>query len=281
MVTGYFHLYFNELHAAQFHFWRKSQEPNNNQTPPCDVPWRSIRVQYLQTEHFTPSPVPKCKSFFFHNNAAAQTHLSLKGASKWKKFSLISAHRCYAETPHEFNILTSFLKRIWIKLSESVSQLKIGPFLCVLDQNYLLSDTVNIYWWKTCGEWHTDFTNCFDANHGYNELVRSLTFCFTSNFGGIFWQLDLYKSAKIVWSLTKTIPVNDFVLSLTKHQLISRLGLVTHKTYPRNWLCLSLTKPPLISWHGLVIHKTYSSKWLDCIILTKPPLFSWHLGHAK
>ena len=205
--------------------------------------------------------VQRSSSIFFNT----QTHLSLKGASKWNQISLISAHRYYAETPHEFNILTSFLKRIWIKLSESVSQLKIGPFLGVLDQNYLLSDTVNIYWWKTCGEWHTDFTNCFDANHGYNELVRSLTFCFTSNFGGIFWQLDLYKSAKIVWSLTKTIPVNDFVLSLTKHQLISRLGLVTHKTYPRNWLCLSLTKPPLISWHAMITHKTYPSNRL-CFI---------------
>ena len=142
MVTEYFHLYFNELHATQFHLWRKSQEPNNNQTPPCDVPWRSIRVQYLQTEHFTPSPVPKCKSFFFHNNAAAQTHLSLKGASKWKTFSLISPHRYYTETRHEFNNLTSFLNRIWIKLSESFSQLKIGQFLSVLDQNFIFSDTL-------------------------------------------------------------------------------------------------------------------------------------------
>ena len=182
MVTEYFHLYFNELHATQFHLWRKSQEPNNNQTPPCDVPWRSIRVQYLQTEHFTPSPVAQCKSLF-HNNAAAQTHFSLKGASKWNEFSLISAHRYYAETPHEFNILTSFLKRIWIKLSKSVSQLKIGLFLCVLGQNYLLSNTVNICWWKTCEQWHTDFTNLFHAIHGYLELVKC---CFNSNFGGIF-----------------------------------------------------------------------------------------------
>ena len=104
---------------------------------------------------------------------------------------------------------------------------------------------------------------------------RPLTFCLTSNFGGIFWQLDLYKSAQIFWSLTKTIPVNDFVLSLTKHKLIGRLGLVTHKPYPRNWLRLSLTKPPLISWHGLVTHKIYPTT--DFVLsLTKPPLISWH-----
>ena len=125
----------------------------------------------LKEEHSTPSPVAQCKSLFFHNNAAAQTHLSLKGASKWNEFSLISAHRYYAETPHEVNILTSFLKRIWIKLSKSVSQLKIGLFLCVLDQNYILSDTPNICGWKTCGQWHTDFTNLFDVNQGYIELV--------------------------------------------------------------------------------------------------------------
>ena len=203
MVTEYFHLYFNELHATQFHLWRKSQEPNNNQTPPCDVPWRSIRVQYLQTEHFTPSPVPKCKSFFFHNNAAAQTHLSLKGASKWKKFSLISAHRCYAETPHEFNNLTSFLKRIWIKLSKSVSQLKIGLFLCVLDQNLC-------------------FMTVWPQQISQNCLVTHQTSTI---------QLTCH------WSLTKPIQVTDFVLSLTKPKKISRHFFVTHKTYSSNWLC--------------------------------------------
>ena len=50
----------------------------------------------------------------------------------------ISAHRYYTETPHEFNILTSFLNRIWVQLSESFSELKIGWFLCHLDQKIIL-----------------------------------------------------------------------------------------------------------------------------------------------
>ena len=166
---------FSELHAVQLHCWRKCQL-NNKLTPPCDVPFKvplsCIGMPYLQTEHCTPYPVAKFESLFFRNTLLLQRDSLLKGAFKWPKFSLtISAHRYYTETPHEFNVLTSFLKRIWIKLSKSVSQLKIGLFLCVLDQNFVLSDTLNICGWKTCGQWHTDFTNLFDVNQGYIELV--------------------------------------------------------------------------------------------------------------
>ena len=118
-------------------------------TAPCST------LALMKEEHSTPSPVAQCKSLFFHNNAAAQTHLSLKGASKWNEFSLISAHRFYAETPHEFNILTSFLKRIWVKLSKSFSELKIGRFLWHLDQKFVLplwrKFLRNGNWWMI---WH-------------------------------------------------------------------------------------------------------------------------------
>ena len=105
--------------------------------------WYAIEMQYLE-QSILPLPLlPSAKvssSKIFC--CCTQTHLSLKGASKWKTFSLISPQRYYAETPHEFNNLTSFLNRIWIKLSESFSQLKIGQFLSVLDQNLIFSDTL-------------------------------------------------------------------------------------------------------------------------------------------
>ena len=117
---------FSELHAVQLHCWRKCQL-NNKLTPPCDVPLSCMGMPYLQTEHCTPSPVAQWKSLFFHNTLLLHRDSLLKGAFKWPKFSLtISAHRYYTETPHEFNILTSFLNRIWVKLSESFSELKIG-----------------------------------------------------------------------------------------------------------------------------------------------------------
>ena len=72
-----------------------------------------------------------------------EAHLSFKGASKWKKFPLISAHRYYGVTPHELDILTSFLIRIWIKFSNSVSQLQIGWFLWFLDQIFSYTLTAN------------------------------------------------------------------------------------------------------------------------------------------
>ena len=95
-----------ELHAVQLHCWRKCQL-NNKLTPPCDVPLSCIGMQYLQTEYFTPSPVAQWKSLFFHNTLLLHRDSPLKGAFKWPKFSLISAHHYYTETPHEFNILTS------------------------------------------------------------------------------------------------------------------------------------------------------------------------------
>ena len=129
---------FSELHAVQLHCWRKCQL-NNKLTPPCDVPLSCMGMPYLQTEHCTPSPVAQWKSLFFHNTLLLHRDSLLKGAFKWPKFSLtISAHRYYTETPHEFNILTSFLNRIWVQLSESFSELQIGWFLWHLDQKIIL-----------------------------------------------------------------------------------------------------------------------------------------------
>ena len=99
------------------------------------VPLSCIGMPYLQTEHCTPYPVAKFESLFFHNTLLLQRDSLLKGAFKWPKFSLtISAHCYYTETLHEFNILASFLKRIWVQLSKSFSELKIVWFLWHLDQ---------------------------------------------------------------------------------------------------------------------------------------------------
>ena len=99
------------------------------------VPLSCIGMPYLQTEHCTPYPVAKFESIFFHNTLLLQRDSLLKGAFKWPKFSLtISAHCYYTETLHEFNILASFLKRIWVQLSKSFSELKIVWFLWHLDQ---------------------------------------------------------------------------------------------------------------------------------------------------
>ena len=45
------------------------------------------------------------------------------------------AHLNYAETQHEFNILTSFLKWIWSKLSRTASGFQLSRFLLKLGQN--------------------------------------------------------------------------------------------------------------------------------------------------
>ena len=47
--------------------------------------------------------------------------------------------RLNAETQQEFNILKSFLKRIWDKLFGSDSELKIARFLTILCQNFVFS----------------------------------------------------------------------------------------------------------------------------------------------
>ena len=159
------------------------------------------------TEHSTPSPVAQCKSLFTHNNAAAQTHLSLKGASKWKTFSLISPQRYNAETPHEFNNLTSFLNRIWIKLSESFSQLKIGQFLSVLDQNLIFSDTLL-------------FTGGKLVSNG--TLISPIYF--------------MQYMVTLSWlSVVLTVILEVFLT--VRPQQISRHLLVTYKIYSSNWLC--------------------------------------------
>ena len=117
---------FSELRAVQLHCWRKCQL-NNKLTPPCDVPLSCMGMPYLQTEHCTPSPVAQWKSLFFHNTLLLHRDSLLKGAFKWPKFSLtISAHCYCTETLHEFNILASFFSRIWVQLSKTFSQLKIG-----------------------------------------------------------------------------------------------------------------------------------------------------------
>ena len=68
---------------------------------------------------------------------------------------LFCSHRYYTETPNEFNSLTSFLKRIWVKLSKSFSELKIGWFLWHLDQKFVLplwrKFLRNGNWWMI---WH-------------------------------------------------------------------------------------------------------------------------------
>ena len=98
----------------------------------------------------------------------------------------ISAHRYYTETPHEFNVLTSFLKRIWVQLSESFSGFKIGWFLWHLDQNIVFTLSVNFYCTKIAGQFDTYITSVFNVTHECIQLVKSATVYFTSNFAGIF-----------------------------------------------------------------------------------------------
>ena len=100
-------------------------------------------------------------SLCYYSKTHLQRLTSLKGASKWKKFPLISAHRYYGLMPHKLDILTSFLKRIWVKLFKTVSQSKIGWFLWFLDQIGILNPSVTFYWyvenWLTVGHWFCQF----------------------------------------------------------------------------------------------------------------------------
>ena len=87
----------------------------------------------------------------------------------------ISAHRYYTETPHEFNILTSFLNRIWVQLSESFSELKIGWFLWHLDQKIVLTLIVNFYRARIGAQLHTDITSVFNVTiDAFNWLSQQL-----------------------------------------------------------------------------------------------------------
>ena len=70
-----------------------------------------------------------------------------------------------------------------LKVSDKLCPISGSPIVNV--SRVLLPNIVNICWWKTCEQWHTDFTNLFHANHGYIELVKSFT-CFTSNFEVFF-----------------------------------------------------------------------------------------------
>ena len=148
--------------------------------------WYACERQYLETELCTPSLLLSEKVSSPKTLCCPQTHLSVKGAFKWRKFSLISAHRYYTETPHEFNVLTSFLKRIWVQLSESFSELKIGWFLWHLDQKIILTLTVNFYCTRIGGQFDTCITSVFNVTHGPIQLAKSATVCFTSNLAGIF-----------------------------------------------------------------------------------------------
>ena len=91
------------------------EESAQEQTPPCDMPVRGS----IWKQNSAPLPFCWVKKSLLPKHCCPQTQLSVKGAFKWRKFSLISPHRYYAETPHEVNILTSFLQRIWFQLSES------------------------------------------------------------------------------------------------------------------------------------------------------------------
>ena len=104
-------------------------------------------------------PLPFCwvkKSLLLKHPAAHGLTFLLKVHLNGGNFLFISAHRYYAETPHEVNILTSFLKRIWVQLSESFSELKIGWFLWLLDQKIVLTLFVNFYRAKIGAQLDTD-----------------------------------------------------------------------------------------------------------------------------
>ena len=148
--------------------------------------WYACERQYLETELCTPSLLLSEKVSSPKTLCCPQTHLSVKGAFKWRKFSLISAHHYYAETPDKVNILTSFLKRIWVQLSESFSELKIGWFLWHLDQKIVLTLFVNFYRAKIGAQFDTDITSVFNVTHECIQLVKSATVYFSSNFAGIF-----------------------------------------------------------------------------------------------
>ena len=53
------------------------------------------------------------------------------------------AHLNYAETQHEFNILTSFLKWIWSKLSRTASGFQLSRFLWKLGHNLFKAKKIN------------------------------------------------------------------------------------------------------------------------------------------
>ena len=158
------------------------EESAQEQTPPCDMPVRGS----IWKQNSAPLPFCWVKKSLLPKHCCPQTQLSVKGAFKWRKFSLISAHRYYAETPDEVNILTSFLKRIWVQLSESFSELKIGWFLWHLDQKIILTLTVNFYCTRIGGQFDTCITSVFNVTHGPIQLAKSATVCFTSNLAGIF-----------------------------------------------------------------------------------------------
>ena len=88
---------------------------------------------------------------------------------------LFCSHRYYTETPNEYNILTSFLRRIWVKLSESFSELKIGWFLWQLDQKIVLTLIVNFYRARIGAQLHTDITSVFNVTiDAFNWLSQQL-----------------------------------------------------------------------------------------------------------
>ena len=130
------------------------EESAQEQTPPCDMPVRGS----IWKQNSAPLPFCWVKKSLLPKHCCPQTQLSVKGAFEWRKFSLISAHHYYAKTPDKVNILTSFLKRIWVQLSESFSELKIGWFLWHLDQKIVLTLIVNFYRARSGAQFHTDIT---------------------------------------------------------------------------------------------------------------------------
>ena len=147
------------------------EESAQEQTPPCDMPVRGS----IWKQNSAPLPFCWVKKSLLPKHCCPQTQLSVKGAFKWRKFSLISAHHYYAETPDKVNILTSFLKRIWFQLSESFSELKIGWFLWHLDQKIALTPVVNFYRARIGAQFNYDITSVFNVTmDAFNWLSQQL-----------------------------------------------------------------------------------------------------------
>ena len=163
------------------------------------------------------------------------------------KISLISAHRYYTETPHEFNILTSFLKRIWVQLSESFSGLRIGLFLWHLDQKIVFTLTVNFYCTRIAGKFDTYITSVFNVTHRCIQLVKPAIIQFYQWFCSDFhlfgeWQnswliqISLVNDKRVGWCrkvswVTKQLTDEDKFCEWQNSWLI-QISLVSDKRVP-------------------------------------------------
>ena len=101
--------------------------------------------------------------------------------------------RLNAETQQEFNILKSFLKRIWGKLFGSDSKLKIARFLTILCQNFVLSKNSDEFNFRRNSTWFQHYVIIFEE-----DLIQTFWISFIG-----------HKKHQIKWQIWQVCP--DFV----------------------------------------------------------------------